>query len=62
MKKYVDEETLSTQLNEKANQTDLDTAKSQIETNTNAIGTLKSENWTFTLEDGTTVVKEVVVK
>ena len=55
MKKYIDEdnlnmivEELETDLNTKANKSDLDA--------------FKTETWTFTLSNGSTVTKQVVVK
>ena len=55
-------ETLDEAITTKANQSDLTTISNTVASHTTAINALKTETWTFTLDNGSTVTKQVVVK
>lgn len=57
MKKYTSEEDVNLILTESKNYTDLEIAELAAKLNE-----LKVETWTFTLDNGSTVTKQVVVK
>ena len=55
-------EVLDSAISTKANQSDLTTLQNTVSSHTTEINLLKTEIWTFTLSNGSTVTKQVVVK
>lgn len=55
-------EALDNAITTKANQSDLTALQNTVTSHTTAINALKTETWTFTLDNGSTVTKQVVVK
>ena len=55
-------EVLNASVATKANQSDLNTLNNTVASHTTSINALKTETWTFTLSNGSTVSKQVVIK
>lgn len=55
-------EVLDSAISTKANQSDLTTLQNTVSSHTTEINLLKTETWTFTLSNGSTVTKQVVIK